>query len=131
MSEPSRDDARWALRRKALHYDPDDRQRRAMALTVIVRTAPWEPGPDGIVPQIINRLQIHADEVAESAVERLIEAIVDPTDPRILDIMQDALVRAGRLREDHRPSLARVDDKGRIYFTGGSRLVTDWREVEP
>ena len=129
MSEPSRDDARWALRRKALHYDPDDRQRRAMALTVIVRTAPWEPGPDGIVPQIINRLQIHADEVAESAVERLIEAIVDPTDPRILDIMQDALVRAGRLREE--TSGALENRTGHIEWIPARRLVTDWREVEP
>ena len=131
MSEPSRDDARWALRRKALHYDPDDRQRRAMALTVIVRTAPWEPGPDGIVPQIINRLQIHADEVAESAVERLIEAIVDPTDPRILDIMQDALVRAGRLTESREMETFFDGFDQIVRETARARYVTDWREVEP
>ena len=66
------------------------------------------------------------------------ERILTSTDPAVLDAMQDALVRAGRLRVEE--SAAYSDDDGTTWYAmfghapsraPMSRFVTEWRKVEP
>jgi hypothetical protein len=54
------------------------------------------------------------------------ERILTSTDPAVLDAMQDALVRAGRLEEET-SGVYGVD----LAVTFASRFVTEWQEVGP
>ena len=85
------------------------------------------------------RCDIHDDEVYDEddncprAVD-VAHAILTSTDPAVLDAMQDALVRAGRLREDHQ--VARGPESWAIALRHGRvvherRLVTEWTEETP
>ena len=56
-------------------------------------------------------------------------ALLTSTDPAVLDSMQDALVRAGRLREEKRQMPARHADI-RYRYQRERRLVTDWTEAD-
>jgi len=61
--------------------------------------------------------------VGSTEAHEMAEVLLTSTDPAVLDAMQDALVRAGRLRVErqfvHAP------------FRQQRRLVADWQEVEP
>ena len=62
------------------------------------------------------------------------ERLLTSTDPAVLDALQDALVRAGRLREDHQ--VARGPESWAIALRHGRvvherRLVTEWTEETP
>ena len=78
-----------------------------------------------------------ADRAALSLVEGewVAEILLTSTDPAVLDAMQDALVRAGRLRDDERfgvpfdGGVAIADPPRRPWHREYRRLVSEWQEV--
>ena len=104
MSEPSREHIDAA----AAGYDPDaydDTKKRSSHPAAVIQWA---------------ARRHMATEAAK--------ALLTSTDPAVLDAMQDALVRAGRLRQE--TSGALENRTGHIEWIPARRLVTDWREVE-
>lgn len=72
----------------------------------------------------------YATRVGTDEAWDIAEALLTSTDPAVLDAMQDALVRAGRLHEDCvREVLSHWTFQG-VRTVEMRRFVTDWREVD-
>ena len=107
MSEPSREH----IAAVAAGYDPDaydDTKKRSSHPAAVIQWA---------------ARRHMATEAAK--------ALLTSTDPAVLDAMQDALVRAGRLTESREMETFFDGFDQIIRETERTRLVTDWREVEP
>ena len=74
-----------------------------------------------------------ADEgtISATGANKIAHALLTSTDPAVLDAMQDALVRAGRLREERNVETIHDGFMRVIRTDVAARYVTDWREVEP